>query len=242
MGSSININDFLETQGWSKDPKKSSRSWGAWSHPRHADKLLVGARGAFIFGDKKGGLNWFKKHFGLESSAIALPAPNLVAVLSPEKKHLEVEAFLRTINYSTPLGYNYFARQKISPKVVKALKLKASSAETIFPLKTIKNNKKQYTSFLKCYLFNGKHHKFFSKGPRGEGLWFLEIGEKYAGDRVAYIFESPLDAIAYAELQELYSDQKVVLLATCGTPPSAMLLALPRILRHLNAHDPPREP
>ena len=115
-------------------------------------------------------------------------------------------------------GINYLTRRGISAKIIARYRIAVSERELFLPLYFIEKGKFEAATAL-TYSFDAsgsKRHPYFLKGLKRRGSYSLLTPQKRppAQFNTLMVFESPVDALSYAQL---FPEQKeAILLSSCG--------------------------
>ena len=113
--------------------------------------------------------------------------------------------------------YNYLIRRGISAEVINYFKIYVADRELFLPLYVLKNGAWEVATAIR-YIFNQNNdrQRYFLKGLKKQGAYTLFTPQKMCVKyyNTLMIFESPVDALSYAQL--FPSEREAIFMSFCG--------------------------
>lgn len=246
----------LQHLGYKLDKQKSCRGWADLRSPKGFSILIRtqpnpnghfgftrrdgSGRGTIIDLLKQEGWSW-QQIIALANQGtptqLAAPPPSSLAKQA-EIPHKPPSRSLFVPFAKTPKD-SYLEQRGISRQTLQLFQQGSLTRSVNFPLFELKQGGFKLFSSIRYSRGSAGHVKYFRSGPRGSSVSLLaqfqlfHIGE-FLPLQGLYLFESPIDALSFAQLHwGKLPLHRCLLLSLCGNPGQAFLQAFPALLAFL---------
>ena len=253
----MNFNEFkqfplaeycINTLNYKVDKKHDSRIWRALESPdghKIITRSLPNEQGHYLYKSTTGNhcgsiIDLLQKGHGMSLSEIResnfltsphIPQPSRAFLASPKSQPVRITptAFL-----GSPTK-NYLTRRGICLSTMELFDVGATPRHVVFPLWEFNSTNcfRIKTSIKYSTLLGINRCRFL--GPRGGAVSFLKkkLGQKGKNSlRELYIFESPIDALSFFQIEK--PDGSFLFLSLCGTPTFSFRQSFPSLVRFLS--------